>query len=47
LLERGNQCILRELLGKTNIAHDPREAGDESGGFDPPDRIDRTMDIRD
>jgi hypothetical protein len=47
LLERGDQCILGELLGKTNIADDAREAGDESGGLDPPDCIDRAMGIRD
>src|SRR5450432_2021108 len=26
-LERGDESILREILGKTDIAHDPREAG--------------------
>jgi hypothetical protein len=47
LLERGDQRILREFLGKTNIAHDPRETGDEPGGLDPPDRIDGAMSIGD
>ena len=30
-LERGDESILREVLGKADIAHDPREAGDEPG----------------
>ena len=29
LLERGDERILREILGETDVAHDPREAGDE------------------
>ncbi len=43
LLERGDQSILREVLGKADIAHDPRQAGDEPGRLDPPDRVDRAM----
>ena len=31
LLERGNERILRELLGPTDVADDPRETGDEPG----------------
>ena len=31
LLERGDQSILREILGKAHITHDPREAGNEPG----------------
>src|SRR5439155_24354805 len=45
LLERGDERILRELLGKTDIAHDPRETGDEPGRLDPPDRVDRSVRI--
>jgi hypothetical protein len=30
LLERGDKDILCEILGKTDIAHDPREAGDQA-----------------
>ena len=45
LLERGDERILREVLGETDVAHDPREAGDEPGGLDPPDRVDRAMGI--
>src|SRR5258708_12297229 len=40
LLERRNESILREFLGKTDIAYDPRETSDDSGRLDPPDRID-------
>jgi len=31
LLERGDQSILREILGQAHITHDPREAGNEPG----------------
>src|SRR5437899_3003892 len=31
LLERGDESILCEVLGNADIAHDPREAGDEPG----------------
>jgi hypothetical protein len=40
LLERRDESVLREFLGKTNIAHDPRKTGDDSGRLDSPDRID-------
>ena len=43
LLERRDERVLGELLGKTDVAHDPRETGDEPGRLDPPDGIDRTM----
>ena len=45
LLERGDERVLRELLGQADVAHDPREAGDEPGRLDPPDRVDRAMGI--
>jgi hypothetical protein len=41
LLERGNQRILGEILGKTYIAHDSHEAADEPGRFDSPDGVNR------
>ena len=31
LLERGDERVLRELLGQADVAHDAREAGDEPG----------------
>src|ERR1700687_329956 len=43
LLERGDQSILRKLLGKTDIAHDPRNTRDDPGGLNPPDRVNRAM----
>jgi hypothetical protein len=30
LLERGDESVLREFLGEADIAHDPRETGDDS-----------------
>lgn len=47
LLERRDQRILSEILGKTDVAHDPREAGDHPRRLDPPDRIDRAMRVGD
>jgi hypothetical protein len=43
LLERGDESVLRKFLGKADIAHDPRETGDDPGGLNPPDRIDGAM----
>jgi len=45
LFERGNQRVLRELLGKADVAHDPGEAGNQPSGLDPPDCVDGTMRI--
>ncbi len=44
-LERRDQRVLRQVLGETDVVHHPREASDESGGFDPPDRVDRARDV--
>ena len=43
LLERGDERVLRELLGQADVAHDPREAGDEPRRLDSPDRVDRAV----
>jgi hypothetical protein len=43
LLERGDESVLREFLGNTDITDDPRETGDDSGRFNPPDRVDGAM----
>src|SRR6185437_13217906 len=43
LLKRGDESILRELLGEANVAHDAREASDEPRRLDPPDRVDYAM----
>ena len=40
LLQGGDERILREVLGKADVADDAREAGDQPGGLDPPDRVD-------
>src|SRR5438874_11631262 len=43
LLERGNESVLRELLGRTDVADETSQPGDEPGRLDPPDRFDRAM----
>ena len=45
LLERGDERVLREVLGQADVAHDPRKAGDEPRRLDPPDRVDRAMGV--
>jgi len=42
-LERGEESVLRELLGETDVAHPAREAGDDLGRLDLPDRFDRAV----
>ena len=44
-LECGDERVLRKLLGKTDVAHHPRETGDELRLLYPPDRVDRAMRI--
>src|SRR5687767_5647880 len=46
LLKRCDERALRKILRKTHVARDASEARDESGGFYPPDCIDRAMGIR-
>jgi len=41
-LQRGDQGVLRQVLGQGQVAHHPGERGDETGGLDPPDRLDRS-----
>src|SRR5216684_4017151 len=43
LLERSDESVLREFLGKTDIADDPRETRDDPGRLDPPDCVDCAM----
>ena len=45
LLEGGHQGILRELFCEADVANDPRQTRDEPGRFDPPDRLDRPLDV--
>ena len=47
LLERRDQCILRQLLRQPHVAHDARQAGDQARGLDAPDRIDRAASVGD
>src|SRR5207247_5792710 len=42
-LERSDECVLREILGKLEVADHPGETGDEPGRLDPPDGVDRAM----
>jgi hypothetical protein len=43
LLERGHQRVLRQVLRDPDVADDARESADDLGGFDPPDRVDRSL----
>ena len=43
LLQRGDQRVLGEVLGQADVAHEPREPGDEPRRLDPPDRVDRAV----
>ncbi len=43
LLERGDERVLRQLLGHADVAHHAREAGDELGLLDAEDRVDGVM----
>ena len=45
LLERGDQRVLRQLLGQADVAHHARQAGDEPRRLDPPDRVDGAMGV--
>ena len=45
LLERGEQRVLCQLLGEADVAHHAGEAGDDFRLLDPPDRVDRAMDV--
>ena len=45
LLEGGDERLLREVLGQRDVAHQPRDAGDQPRGLDPPDGLDGTRDV--
>jgi hypothetical protein len=45
LLERGNKRVVGEVLRESYVADDSREAGNEPGRLDSPDRVDRMMSI--
>ena len=42
-LEGGHQGLLRDLLGEADVAHHPRQPGDEPGRLDPPDCVDGAL----
>src|SRR3954468_10430535 len=44
-LEGGDECVLRQILGRTNVARDASQAGNESRRLDSPDGIDDAVDI--
>ena len=46
LLERGHQGILGKVLGNADVAHHPRQPGNEPWRLDSPDRIDCPMGVR-
>src|SRR6267378_1740412 len=43
LLERGDESVLRQLLGMVDVTYDPRETRDDPGGLNPPDCVNRAM----
>ena len=45
-LQRGDERVLRQLFGQPYILYEPRETGDDFGGFDPPNRLDGAMNLR-
>jgi hypothetical protein len=45
LLEGSHQRILRQFFGAPDIAHYPRQAGNEPGRLDSPDCFDRAMGV--
>src|SRR2546423_15545444 len=44
-LERGDECILRQILGQPDVTGDARQTRNESRRLDPPDGIDSTVDV--
>jgi hypothetical protein len=43
LLERGDERVLRQVLGHRHVTDDASQPGDEPGRLDPPHGVDRTM----
>ena len=42
-LERGDERVLRQILGDADVADNAREAGDQLRRLDSPDRVDRAV----
>jgi hypothetical protein len=47
LFECRDESILRQFFGHPDVADNPRDSGDQAGGFDPPDGVDGQMNVRD
>src|SRR6266849_5662863 len=45
LLERGDEGVLRKLLGQPDVTDNPSDTSDDSGGLDPPNGVDGAMGI--
>jgi hypothetical protein len=45
LFECGDESVLREFLGKADVAKHARETGDDAGRFDAPDGVDGAVGI--
>ena len=43
--ERGDEGVLREIFGETDVADDARECGDKARGLDAPDGVDGAVDV--
>src|SRR6185312_3324059 len=43
LVQRGDECILSEVLGESDVAYNACQAGDEFRRLDSPDRVDCAM----
>ena len=47
LLERRDECVLGQILGNADVAHNPRKPSNEPRRFDSPDRINGSLRLRD
>jgi hypothetical protein len=45
LLEGGYEGLLSEVLRDADVPHQPRKAGDEPRGLDPPNGLDGAVDL--
>ena len=44
-LERGDERVMRQVLGRADIADEPHEPGHQPGGLDAPDGVDGAMGV--
>jgi hypothetical protein len=45
LLQGGHQCVVREILCETDVAHHSHEPCNDLGGLNPPDGVNRAMGV--